>query len=101
MAAMQRQPPVFMRNQSFSLATPNLPWLATFTILAMWLLSAVISRADQPPRPGYESGFSNITKLAGELHAALDSKKQQAIQREVILLESVKTPYVGPGAIKE
>lgn len=88
-----------MRNPSFRLTHPNPARLVVLVTLTIGMLSAGVSYADDPVR--YESGYFTIAKLAGELHAALDSRKQQTVQRDLTLLESMPSPCLGPMELQD
>ena len=89
-----------MPNHLFLAATPRAASRATLVAVVFWLFATAVGRADDPLRKGYDSGFSNIKKIAGELHAALEPRKQQAVQPGIILLETVQTPCVSPVEIQ-
>jgi hypothetical protein len=48
------------------------------------------------PRGDYETGLTNILKIASELHIALDPRKQQGVQAIPVYLEQVSTPCITP-----
>jgi len=84
---------------------PRAPSLASriYIVLLTLTLSLVNSttQAEDLPKAGYEPGFSNIVKIAGELHAALEPKKQQLVQPGIILLDSLPTPFVAPIVLEQ
>jgi hypothetical protein len=88
-----------MRNQSLSVFASKL--LFTFAVLPLSAFITGVARADDAPKPGYESGLPQIRKLAKELHVALESRKQQAVQPEITLADSIQVPYVGPARMKD
>jgi hypothetical protein len=90
-----------MPKHLFYAATPRAASRATLVAVVFWLFATAVGRADDPLRKGYDSGFSNITKIAGELHAALEPRNQQAVQPGIILLEAVQAPCVSPVEIQK
>lgn len=88
-----------------SVCRPALPWLPILTAAVLWLLALALARAQDPatppPRPGYETGLTNILKLAGDLHVALDPKKQQAVHAMPVYLGELATPCLAPIEIQE
>ncbi len=92
-----------MRIDSTRRRFHSLPWLPTLFIVSLWLLAAGFARGEGQVQvqPGYTFGFAQVSKLANELHAALEPKKKQAIQPGILLAENVPSPSAGPVEIQK
>lgn len=79
-----------------SIRTHQLPWLPAVASAAVWLLATFLARGGDAPKQGYETGFANITKIASELHIALEPKRQQVVSPVPVLLDTASTPSIAP-----
>ena len=74
----------------------NMPLLLIPGIFVTTLLVDVNGRAAELQKAGYETGFTNIAKITGELCQALEARQRRQLDDAPVLLTGVASPYLQP-----
>jgi hypothetical protein len=69
-------------------------------LLAAFLLLPALARAQGGTAAGYETSFSTIAKLTGDLHHALDRKHWPEVSPAPLLVENPRVPWLETHPVK-
>jgi len=69
--------------------------------LAALVLLSSGARAGDIPKPGYETGYQNMTEIGANLCGALDAKKRPQMRSQPVLLREGTVPCIAPSQATE